>query len=64
MVSDPVYRPSVLSPFPLPFSRQALHAQALGFIHPFSDVRMRIEAPQPSDLDDRIAGLRHRYGGP
>jgi 23S rRNA pseudouridine1911/1915/1917 synthase len=61
VVSDPVYRPSGLPPFPLPFARQALHAQALGFIHPFSGVGPRVEAPLPSDLADWIAGLRHHY---
>jgi 23S rRNA pseudouridine1911/1915/1917 synthase len=63
VVSDPVYRPSNWPPFSLPFSRQALHAQALGFIHPFSGVGLRIEAPLPSDLADWIAGLRHRFSG-
>ena len=62
VVSDPVYRPSASRPFPLPFARQALHAQALGFIHPFSGVGLRIEAPLPSDFADWIAGLRHRFG--
>jgi 23S rRNA pseudouridine1911/1915/1917 synthase len=61
VVSDPVYCPSGSPPFPLPFSRQALHAEALGFIHPFSGVGLRIEAPLPSDLADWIAGLRHRF---
>jgi 23S rRNA pseudouridine1911/1915/1917 synthase len=63
VVSDPVYRPSALPPFPLPFSRQALHAQALGFIHPFTGVGLRIEAPLPPELADWIAALRHRFGG-
>jgi 23S rRNA pseudouridine1911/1915/1917 synthase len=63
VVSDPVYRPSGLAPFPLPFSRQALHAQALGFIHPFSGVGLRVEAPMPAELADWIAALRHRFGG-
>ena len=62
VVSDAVYRPSGLPPFPLPFSRQALHAQALGFIHPFSGVGLRIEAPLPDEMADWIAALRHRYG--
>lgn len=62
VVSDPVYRPSGLPPFRSPFARQALHAQALGFIHPMSGVGLRIEAPLPTDLADWIAGLRHRYG--
>jgi 23S rRNA pseudouridine1911/1915/1917 synthase len=62
VVSDPVYRPSTMPPFPLPFARQALHAQALGFIHPFSGVGLRIESPLPAEMADWIAALRHRYG--
>ena len=62
VVSDPVYGPYDRRPFPLPFTRQALHAQALGFIHPFSGVGLRIEAPLPTDLADWIAALKHRFG--
>jgi 23S rRNA pseudouridine1911/1915/1917 synthase len=62
VVSDPVYRPSTMAPFPMPFSRQALHAQALGFIHPFSGIGLRIEAPLPAELADWIATLRHCFG--
>lgn len=62
VVSDPVYWPSGLPPFPMPFSRQALHAQALGFIHPFSEVGLRIEADVPGEMADWIAALRHRFG--
>ena len=47
--------------FPLPFPRQALHAQALGFVHPLTGQAMRIEAPLPDDLADLIAVLRYRY---
>jgi 23S rRNA pseudouridine1911/1915/1917 synthase len=63
VVSDPVYRPSGWPPFSLPFSRQALHAEALGFVHPFSGVGLRIEAAPPPDLADWIVALRHRFGG-
>jgi 23S rRNA pseudouridine1911/1915/1917 synthase len=63
VVSDPVYRPADRRPFSFPFSRQALHAEALGFIHPITGAGLRVEAPLPSDFDDLIAGLRHRFGG-
>ena len=58
VVSDPVYRPADWPAFPLPFSRQALHAQALGFAHPFTGLNVRIEAPLPADLAQWIADLR------
>ena len=48
--------------FPVPFPRQALHAQALGFVHPITGQALRIEAPLPTDLKDLIAGLRERFG--
>jgi 23S rRNA pseudouridine1911/1915/1917 synthase len=62
VVSDPVYRPADRPPFPWPFSRQALHAEALGFLHPFTGAGLRVEAPLPPDFADWIAGLRHRFG--
>jgi 23S rRNA pseudouridine1911/1915/1917 synthase len=62
VVSEPVYRPAARPPFPAPFSRQALHAEALGFIHPLTGMGLRIEAPLPADLADWIGLLRHRFG--
>ncbi len=62
VVSDVVYRPADRPPFPFPFARQALHAEALGFLHPFTGAGLRIEAPLPADFADWIAGLRHRFG--
>ncbi len=62
VVSDVVYRPADRPAFPFPFSRQALHAEALGFIHPFTGAGLRVEAPLPSDFADWIAGLQHRFG--
>jgi 23S rRNA pseudouridine1911/1915/1917 synthase len=62
VVSEPVYRSKTRPPFPVPFTRQALHAQALGFVHPLTGQEMRIEAPLPDDLADLIALLRRRYG--
>ena len=40
------------------FSRQALHAAALGFEHPASGARCRFEAPLPRDLAELVAVLR------
>ena len=60
VVGDPVYRSSNRHAFPVPFGRQALHAQALGFVHPITGQALRVEAPVPADLNDLIAGLRHR----
>ncbi len=62
VVGDPVYGRKGRLRFPVPFPRQALHAQALGFIHPMSAQALRIEAPLPADLKDLIAGLRERFG--
>ena len=33
------------------FSRQALHAATLGFIHPVTSASLRFEAPLPADMD-------------
>jgi 23S rRNA pseudouridine1911/1915/1917 synthase len=62
VVGEPVYRSKTRPPFPVPFPRQALHAQALGFVHPLTGQEMGIEAPLPADLADLIALLRRRYG--
>ncbi|HCQ63886.1 MAG TPA: RNA pseudouridine synthase, partial [Rhodobacteraceae bacterium] len=40
------------------FSRQALHAATLGFIHPVSGEEMRFEAPLPADMAALISALR------
>jgi 23S rRNA pseudouridine1911/1915/1917 synthase len=63
VVGDPVYRPHKLPGFPMAFSRQALHAQALGFVHPESGEALRVEAPLAPDLADLVDELRHRFGG-
>ena len=63
VVGDSVYRSKTAPRFPVPFPRQALHAQALGFIHPLTAEALRIESPLPDDLTKLIAALRHRYGG-
>ena len=40
------------------FSRHALHAQSLGFIHPTTKERMFFEADLPEDLSDLLILLR------
>lgn len=40
------------------FSRQALHAAVLGFVHPITGEDMRFEAPLPQDMQELIASLR------
>ena len=62
VVSDPVYRPASRPPFAAPFSRQALHAEALGFVHPFTGQGLRVEAALPADLADWLADWRDRCG--
>ena len=63
VVGDPVYRSEACRPFPVRFPRQALHAQALGFVHPMTGHALRVEAPLPEDLTGLIFALRHRFGG-
>lgn len=63
VVGEPVYRPRHIPPFPIPFARQALHAQALGFDHPRTGQGLRIEAPLPDDLEKLIGVLEHRHPG-
>jgi len=62
VVGERVYRSKSGPPFPVPFPRQALHAQSLGFVHPMTGEAVRIEAPLPDDLADLIVLLRRRYG--
>jgi len=40
------------------FSRQALHAAVLGFVHPVTGELMRFESPLPQDMQDLITALR------
>lgn len=42
----------------IPFRRQALHAQVLGFYHPRSRKKIRVESPLPFDIEGLIDQLR------
>jgi 23S rRNA pseudouridine1911/1915/1917 synthase len=55
IVGDPVYGKSQGRSVEL--GRPALHAAALGFVHPLSGKRMQFEAPLPADLTALLASL-------
>ncbi|MBN1102511.1 MAG: RluA family pseudouridine synthase [Deltaproteobacteria bacterium] len=47
---------------PLPPSRQMLHAESLGFVHPESGVFCEFRAPMPSDMKEVLETLRSMLG--
>jgi 23S rRNA pseudouridine1911/1915/1917 synthase len=51
-----VYGPDSLRP--IEFSRQALHAHRLGFVHPVTGLPLRLESPVPDDMTELLARLR------
>jgi 23S rRNA pseudouridine1911/1915/1917 synthase len=57
LLGDPVYGPRPGRTKVRVFSRQALHAQKLGLIHPVSGREMSWEAPLPEDMRELIATL-------
>lgn len=64
VVGDSVYRPPDRPRTKARFARQALHAQTLGFHHPFLNRQIRVEAPPAPDLASLILDLRNRFGIP
>ena len=68
LIGDPVYgRRRKLSPKAVTeagleavknFSRQALHAAVLGFVHPVSNTNISFEVPIPGDMQNLIVALR------
>jgi 23S rRNA pseudouridine1911/1915/1917 synthase len=65
LIGDPVYGGKRRLPKGLEglsaaetFSRQALHAASLGFVHPVTGEDMRFEAQWPADLMQLVAALR------
>jgi len=63
VIGEPVYRPRGRPPFEVSFERQALHAQALGFVHPLTGRSIRALAPLPDDLAGLTESLRRRFAG-
>jgi len=60
LVGDPVYRRAARTGQgnALPaFSRQALHATRLAFLHPADGQRMEFHSPLPEDMDQLLKGL-------
>ena len=67
LIGDPLYGGRRLPARALPpgaaeaaagFSRQALHAAVLGFVHPVSGAALRFESPLPDDLASLLDALR------
>jgi 23S rRNA pseudouridine1911/1915/1917 synthase len=58
VVGERVYRPRTAPPPRVSFSRQALHAQTLGFVHPLTGLTVRVEAPSPPDFMALLSKLR------
>ncbi len=63
LLGDPVYgrTPSALRQLlsRLQFSRQALHAAELGFLHPVKGEKVHFTSPVPADMQALIDELRH-----
>jgi 23S rRNA pseudouridine1911/1915/1917 synthase len=64
VVGDRVYQPRRRHRKIIPFARQALHAQTLGFVHPFTAEHVRVEAPLPQDMHALISKLRQDRPAP
>ncbi len=64
VVGDAVYRPRSQPRCKARFHRQALHAQSLGFRHPFTGTAVAVVAPLPDDLARLLTDLRNRFGLP
>jgi len=64
LLGDPVYgrNPSRLRPLlaELGFSRQALHAAELGFIHPISGDELHLASAMPPDMSALLVRLRNK----
>ncbi|MBS7530312.1 RluA family pseudouridine synthase [Hazenella sp. IB182353] len=58
LVGDPVYGAKKNK---LPIEGQALHARILGFEHPRTGEKIRIEAELPSDMEALLTKLRHKH---
>ncbi len=61
LIGDPLYgrRPKKsMAAERKAFSRQALHAAVLGFIHPMTGQKLRFESPIPGDMQELFRALR------
>lgn len=62
LIGDPVYsnrqKPYKIGPNQSKFSRQALHAASLGFIHPITGETLQFESRLPEDMQLLLSALR------
>lgn len=58
IVGDKVYGGKLARSFELPASRQMLHAEHLGFIHPIREEKMAFSSPPPLDMQSVLDQLR------
>ena len=58
IVGDPVYGGNRKTPLPLPFTRQALHAEKLALTHPATGRRRSWSARPPADMRKLISSLK------
>lgn len=58
IIGDAVYRDRKRPPFPVPFARQALHAESLELVHPLSHETIRAQAALPPDMAQHLILLR------
>ena len=63
LLGDPAYgrTPAKLKPLldEHKFTRQALHAAILGFVHPVTGAALRFESPLPADMEALLVDLRN-----
>ena len=62
LVGDRVYRDLRRPPFPIEFSRQALHAGRLGYVN-LKGETVTLETPPPPDFDRLVRELRKKKKG-
>jgi 23S rRNA pseudouridine1911/1915/1917 synthase len=62
VVGDSVYGSRTGSNFPVRHARQALHAQSIGLVHPFTGQAIYVEAPMADDLAELLSSLRDGFG--
>jgi 23S rRNA pseudouridine1911/1915/1917 synthase len=68
IIGDPIYRPrrrpqlgSQLADEVRRFDRLALHARALGLVHPITGERVRLESPAPASFNQLFEKLRMEF---
>jgi 23S rRNA pseudouridine1911/1915/1917 synthase len=64
LVGEQVYTASRRSHLKIPFTRQALHAERLGLVHPVTHELMQWECPLPPDFASLLDGLRENKTWP